>query len=106
MCWVTLVQRRPAYTGPRAADRARPEGRCHASFGGAYTRRVPALIGVIAIVLGIISLAKRDWMWNLTRIGNDMEGEVSNRNDLWELRTIVGGVVLIVFGLILIAFVH
>ena len=35
-------------------------------------------------------------------MGNDFEGEASHRNDLWELRTAVGGVFLIIVGLALI----
>jgi hypothetical protein len=60
------------------------------------------LFGIIFIALGVISLVKRDWMWTLTRIGNDLEGEASHRNELWELRTAIGGVVFIIIGIILI----
>ena len=61
--------------------------------------------GIVAIALGVVSLVKRDWMWALTKMGNDFEGEASHRNDLWELRTAVGGVFLIIVGLALIFFV-
>jgi hypothetical protein len=61
-----------------------------------------ALFGVLFIVIGVISLVKRDWMWTLTRIGNDFEGEASQRNELWELRTVIGGVAMIILGFVLI----
>jgi hypothetical protein len=52
-------------------------------------------MGIVLIILGILSLVKRDWMWTLTRIGNEMDGQVSRRSEPWEIKTVVGGVLLI-----------
>ena len=60
------------------------------------------LIGILMIAFGVISLVKRDWMWTLTRIGNDFEGEVSQRNELWELRTVISGVAAIILGIVVL----
>jgi len=60
------------------------------------------LFGLLFIAYGIVSLVKRDWMWALTKMGNDFDGQVSQRNELWELRTMISGVVAIVIGIVLI----
>lgn len=61
-----------------------------------------ALFGLIFIAYGVISLVKRDWMWALTKMGNDFEGQASQRNELWELGTTISGVVAIILGIVLI----
>lgn len=61
-----------------------------------------ALFGIAFIIFGVISLVKRDWMWTLTRMGNDFEGQASNRNERWELGTVIGGWIFIIAGIVLI----
>ena len=61
-----------------------------------------ALIGLLAIVFGIVSLVAGDFMWSLTEFGNSWNGRVSERTDLWETRRVIGGVVAIVVGVVLI----
>jgi len=67
-----------------------------------YAAWVFGLFGLIFIVYGVISLVKRDWMWTLTKMGNDFEGEASHRNEMWELRTVISGAVAIIIGVVLL----
>ena len=60
------------------------------------------VVGVVVIAFGAVSFLKRDWIWELTRMGNDWRGVASERTELWETRTVIGGIVAIVFGGILI----
>jgi hypothetical protein len=60
------------------------------------------LVGAAFIAFGVVMLLKRDWMWRVTRMGNEMRGQVSERTDLWEMGNAIGGVVTIVVGVILI----
>jgi hypothetical protein len=60
------------------------------------------VMGVIAIIFGVISLVKRDWIWALTRMGNERSGLASERTELWENGTLIGGVIAIVLGVIAI----
>ncbi len=39
-------------------------------------------------------------MWSLSQFGNSWNGRVSERTDLWETRRVIGGIVAIVFGVI------
>jgi hypothetical protein len=57
------------------------------------------VIGAIAICLGLVCLFRREWMWQLTRWGNEWEGQGSERSELWDTRTTISGVVFVVVGL-------
>jgi Family of unknown function (DUF6199) len=61
-----------------------------------------ALIGVLMVIFGIVSLAAGDLMWSLTELGNSWNGRASERTDLWETRRMIGGVVAIALGIVVI----
>ena len=60
------------------------------------------VVGVAVLAFGVITFLKRDWIWALTEWGNQWRGVASERNDLWETRTVISGVVALVAGMILI----
>jgi hypothetical protein len=60
------------------------------------------LFGIGFVVLGVVMLVKRDWMWALTQMGNEFRGQASERSDLWEVGNAIGGVITIILGIVLI----
>lgn len=60
------------------------------------------LLGILAAGLGIAIIVFRDFFWELTRLGNQFEGEKSERTELWDTGQILSGLVLIGIGAIVI----
>ncbi|MGH2559768.1 MAG: hypothetical protein ACRDJH_11940 [Thermomicrobiales bacterium] len=59
-----------------------------------------ATLGGIALIgLGLVFIFGRDFMWQLTKFDNALEGEKSERTDAWEVKTIFGGIVFIAIGI-------
>ena len=56
------------------------------------------LAALVLIGIGLLSLFARDLLWDLTQFGNQWNGRASERTDLWDLRTRVGGVIALVLG--------
>ena len=59
---------------------------------------VGILGGLFFIGLGLLNLLAPDFVWGMARLGNSWNGEKSERNDLWELRRVGGGILLVVVG--------
>lgn len=60
------------------------------------------LAGVGFIVLGVFSLVAGDFMWSWQRFSNDLEGQVSQRTEAWEVKRIGAGIGLILVGVVFV----
>lgn len=56
------------------------------------------LLGILAAGFGIALIVFRDFFWQLTRLGNQFEGQKSERTELWDTGQILSGLVLIGIG--------
>lgn len=54
--------------------------------------------GLLSLIWGSSLIFARDFWWKMTKFGNQMEGEASERLDVWEGKTILAGVVLMGIG--------
>jgi len=58
------------------------------------------VLGLVFIAMGIAMLAFPDLSWELTHMGNQMQGvESSKRTEMWEFGNMVSGIILIGVGL-------
>lgn len=64
---------------------------------------VGILGGLFFIGLGLVNLLAPDFVWGMTRLGNSWNGQKSERSDLWELRRVGGGALLILVGIVVFA---
>lgn len=60
------------------------------------------LLGLVAIVMGIVMLAFPNVTRSLDRFSNEMKGVETKQGGLYEVNRMVGGGVLVVMGLILL----
>ena len=58
--------------------------------------------GVGFILIGVLSLVAGDFMWSWQRLNNDLEGQVSERTEAWEVKRIGGGIGLILLGTVFV----
>lgn len=61
------------------------------------------IFGIFLIIWGVLGLFAPDFMWELTHLGNLLEGEASERTTVWEVGRVIGGIIRIVGGLFLIS---
>ncbi|CAG0976825.1 hypothetical protein ANAEL_01501 [Anaerolineales bacterium] len=52
------------------------------------------------VLLGVFGIFAKDLMWELTVWQNQMKGLASERTEIWDLMTTIGGVVAIIFGVL------
>jgi hypothetical protein len=61
------------------------------------------VIAAIAfIIIGLLALFARDMVWELTVFGNQWEGQASERSELWEMKTIFGGILSLGLGIVVL----
>ncbi len=58
------------------------------------------LASLVLIVIGLLCLFAKDFMWEWTQRNNEMKGVASERTDAWDQTTTIGGVVAIVLGIV------
>lgn len=58
--------------------------------------------GILLILVGLLSLFARDFLWAVTEFFNSLQGRASERSDIWEYGTIVAGVAFLILGLLLL----
>ena len=58
------------------------------------------LICIAVIVLGLLAIFAKDFMWGLTQFSNEMKGVASDRTDTWDTTTTIAGIFLVVVGII------
>lgn len=70
--------------------------------GGAF------LAAVFFIIVGLLCVFARDFMWALTQFSNQWKGVKSERTELWDFGTVVGGVAAVILGtvVLVIGFTH
>jgi hypothetical protein len=64
--------------------------------GGAF------LAAVFFIVIGLLCVFARDLMWELTHFNNRMKGVASERTELWDFGTVVGGIAAVILGTVVL----
>jgi hypothetical protein len=64
---------------------------------------MPTIIGAFAILLGLLSIFARDFVWSWGEMMDEFWGKRVERTDLWDFWTILRGLFLICFGLYMIA---
>jgi hypothetical protein len=57
-----------------------------------------ALAAIVLIVVGVLNLVAPDFLWSLTKFGNEWKGVASERTEFWDVRRVFGGILLIVLG--------
>jgi hypothetical protein len=82
-----------------------PTGRRHAGKSvkqqlSQGRRAMLILAGVGFILVGVFSLVAGDFMWSWQRFSNDLEGQVSERTEAWEVKRVGAGIGMIVLGAI------
>jgi hypothetical protein len=60
------------------------------------------LAGIFVIVVGILNIFAKDFVWELTAFGNRLDGKASERTDTWEIGTTLMGIGLVVAGVFII----
>ena len=50
---------------------------------------------------GIVLIFFKDTAWTMTEWGNDSAGRESKRTDSWETSSTIGGVIFIIFGIVI-----
>jgi UPF0716 family protein affecting phage T7 exclusion len=58
------------------------------------------LICIAVVVLGLLAIFAKDFMWGLTQFSNEMKGVASDRTDTWDTTTTIAGIVLVLAGVI------
>jgi len=58
------------------------------------------LICIAVIVLGLLAIFAKDFMWGLTQFSNEMKGVASDRTDTWDATTTIAGIFLVAVGII------
>jgi hypothetical protein len=56
------------------------------------------LLAIVICLYGLALLFARDFMWDLTVMGNEMKGRASERTELWETQQVIGGVICLLLG--------
>jgi hypothetical protein len=54
--------------------------------------------GIFVIVVGILNIFAKDFVWELTAFGNRLDGKASERTDTWKIGTTLMGIGLVVVG--------
>ena len=57
--------------------------------------------GAFLVLIGVLSIFAKDFMWGITVWNNRNRGVVSERTDHWDVSTTIGGVMAILAGLFL-----
>ena len=52
------------------------------------------------IVLGLLLIFAKDFIWGLTQFNNEMKGVASERTDTWDTTTTIGGIALLILSAI------
>jgi hypothetical protein len=60
--------------------------------GGAF------LGAVFFIIMGLLCIFARDFMWELKQFGNQWKGVSSERTEAWDFGTVVGGIAAVILG--------
>jgi hypothetical protein len=60
------------------------------------------IAAIFLIVVGLIALFRRDILWGLTDFSNQWQGVQSERSELWEARTTLGGGCSLILGIIVL----
>jgi hypothetical protein len=60
------------------------------------------LAGVGFILFGVFSLVAGDFLWGWQRFRNDLEGQVSQRTEAWDVQRVAAGIGLILLGVVLV----
>lgn len=55
--------------------------------------------GLLLIVIGLLSIFAKDFMWELAQFSNQMKGQASERTEWWDLSTTIGGVIALLLGI-------
>jgi hypothetical protein len=58
------------------------------------------LAGVGFILFGVFSLVAGDFLWEWQRFSNDLEGQVSQRTEAWEVKRVAASIGLILLGVV------
>ena len=64
---------------------------------------MPPIISVFVILLGLVSIFARDFVWSWREMMNEFWGKHVERTDLWDFWQVVRGVGLICFGLYMLS---
>jgi hypothetical protein len=57
---------------------------------------------IFLVVLGLASIFARDLMWELTHMSNQMAGKASERTELWDTWSVIGGVVMLIVAAVVV----
>ncbi len=70
--------------------------------GGAF------LAAVFFIILGLLCIFARDFMWEMAQFGNQWKGVKSERTELWDARSVIGGIAAVILGavVLVVGFTH
>ena len=55
---------------------------------------------IALVVVGLLAIFAKDFMWGLTQFSNEMKGQASDRTDTWDSTTTLAGGFLVVVGVI------
>src|SRR5262245_9111983 len=67
-----------------------------------WRREMVILGGVGFILFGVFSLVAGDLLWGWQRFNNDLEGQVSQRTEAWDVQRMAAGIGLILLGVVFV----
>jgi hypothetical protein len=57
---------------------------------------------VAGIVIGLLLIFAKDFVWQLTQFRNETQGVASDRTDTWDTTTTIGGIALALLSVIVL----
>ncbi len=61
------------------------------------------IVGGVLIIIGLLNIFAKDFVWELTAFGNRLEGERSERTGTWNVGSTFTGIALIGVGIFLLS---
>jgi hypothetical protein len=61
-----------------------------------------ALVAFILVIVGLLNIFGRDFIWWFTRIGHDLNGVYARRTPTWDRGRIVLGTIMAMVGVVML----